>query len=116
MNVLALVDFVVIGSIISSLGPAIPLIVRGNIGVWAACKKSMQLKQWLRGALFLLIVESVVGSSLAGYATYHVLSLLMPVQRTLWFGWLVYGVAVLVGAAMRPHFYRLLSPRGSGTA
>jgi hypothetical protein len=98
---------VVVASIVCWLGISIPLIVTGNIGAWAALKKSVELSNGYEGALFWLVVQSGVGSLVAGYATYYGLKLLFPIdlQYTLWYGWLVYIVAVLAGAAVEPPLF-----------
>jgi hypothetical protein len=105
--VVSFAGVVLAGGIASWLGMTIPLIVRGNIGVWAALRKSVELSDGYEGALFWLVVQSAAGSFLAGYATYYGLSLFFPAQLryTLWYGWLVYIVAVLAGAAVEPPIF-----------
>lgn len=102
---------VVVASIVCWLGISIPLIVAGNTGVWAALKKSVELSNGYEGALFWLVVQSVAGSFAAGYGTYYGLRLLFPthLQYTLWYGWLVYIVAILAGAAVEPPLFIGLS-------
>ncbi len=87
---------VVVASIVSWLGMSIPLIVASNIGVCAALKKSVELSNGYEGSLFWLVVQSGVGSLVAGYGTYYGLRLLFPtdLQYTFWYGWLVYIVAI----------------------
>ncbi|MGA2747015.1 MAG: hypothetical protein ABSE44_20120 [Candidatus Sulfotelmatobacter sp.] len=103
----ALVGCVVISSMVSWLGAAIPLIVRGNTTVWAALKKSVELSSGYEGALFLLVVQTFAGSYLAWYATYYGVRFLIPdsLRYTEWYGWVVYGVALLAAAAVEPPIF-----------
>ena len=107
----SLIGGVVIASIVSWLGAAIPLIVRGNTTVWAALKKSVELSSGYEGALFLLVLESLAGSYFAWYATYHGAIFLLPdyLRYTAWYGWVVYGVALLAAAAVEPPIFIGLS-------
>jgi hypothetical protein len=104
-----LVGFVVVASIVSWLGAAIPLIVRGKTGVWPALKRSVELSTGYEGALFLLVVESVAGSFLAWHATYYAFYALrlLPdhLRYTPWYGWVVNVVAVLASAAVEPPLF-----------
>jgi hypothetical protein len=103
----SLVGVMMVASIVSWLGMTIPLIIRGNTGVWAALKRSVELSNGYEGALFWLVVQSVAGSYLAGYGTYYGASLFFPapLRYTLWYGWLVFIVAVLAGAAIEPPIF-----------
>ena len=69
-----------VASIVSWLGATIPIILGGNTTVWAALKRSVESSSGYEGALFLLVVESLVGSYLAWYATFHGLRMLVPDQ------------------------------------
>ena len=102
-----LVGSVVVASVTGWLGMTIPIVVRGNSRVWAARKRSIELSNGYEGAIFWLIVQSVVGSYVAGYATYYGLRLFFPVhlRYTLWYGWLVFIVAILAGAAVEPPIF-----------
>lgn len=99
--------YIVVASIVSWLGMTIPLILEGNTTVWLALKKSVELSGGHEGALFLLVVESVLGSYLAWYATSSVLAFLLPdhLKYAVWYSWLVYGVAVLATAAVEPPIF-----------
>ncbi len=103
---IVLVGYVAVASVVSWLGMAIPLILR-NSGVWAALKRSLELSNGYEGALLWLVVQSSVGSYLAAYGTYYGFRLFFPVplQYTLWYGWLVFIVAVLAGAAIEPPIF-----------
>ena len=103
----SLASSVAVASVVCWLGMTIPLIVAGNTGVWAAVKKSLKLSNGYEGGLFWLVVQSVAGSFVAVYATYYGLRFLFPdhLRYTLWYGWLVYIVAVLAGAAVEPPIF-----------
>lgn len=94
--------YIVVASLIAWLGPAIPLLVKNNSGVWRALKTSIELSSGYEGALFLLVVETVVGSYLVGYATSHSLRALLPyaLRHTFWYGWALYLVGALASAAV----------------
>jgi hypothetical protein len=103
----ALASYVLVASIISWCGMAIPLVLRGNTQVWASLKRSVELSNGYEGALFWLVVQSVAGSFVAWYATYYGLRLFFPapLRYTIWYGWLVYLVAVLASAAVEPPIF-----------
>ena len=102
-----LLSLVIVGSVISWFGMAIPLVVRGDIGAWAALRKSIQISNGYEGLLFLLVIESLVGSYLGWYATHYGLQLVVPVafRHTSWYGWLAYFVSVLASAAVQPPMF-----------
>ncbi len=102
-----LVLCVMVASIVSWLGATIPIILGGNTTVWAALKRSVESSSGYEGALFLLVVESLVGSYLAWYATFHGLRMLVPDQLrdTSWYGWGVYLLAVLMTASVEPPLF-----------
>lgn len=109
--VFVLLVYMVIGSIVSWLGVAIPLIVGGKIRLGAALKKSVKLSNGYEVALFLLVVESAVGGLVAWYVTLHGLRLIVPDQLryTAWYGWFVNIVGVLASAAVDPPLFLGLS-------
>jgi len=102
-----LIGGVVVAGIVSWLGAAIPLIVRGNTTVWAALKKSVELSSGYEGVLFLLVVQTFAGSYLAWYATYYGVRFLIPdsLRYTEWCGWVLYGVGLLAAAAVEPPIF-----------
>jgi len=102
-----LLGYVFVGSAISWLGASIPLVLRGDVTVRAALKKSMKLSRGYQGALFLLVVESVGGSYIAWYGVVHGLPLLMPHdwQYPVWYGWLVRLAGILASAAVEPPLF-----------
>lgn|GEM_PF-2330792 len=114
-----IIGYVAIASIISWFGMAIPLILSGNAGAWAALKKSFRLSNGNEVFLFLLVVESVLGSYLAWYGVHYGLSFLFPAQLrfTAWYGWLAYFMGVLAAAAVEPPMFigfSLLAANSSG--
>ena len=102
-----LVGYVVVASVVSWLGMAIPLILSGGLGVWTALKRSVKLSNGYEGFLFLLVIESLAGAYVAWYAVHYGLSFLFPVQLryTAWHGWLVYFVSILASAAVQPPMF-----------
>jgi hypothetical protein len=102
-----LVGAIVVASIVSWLGAAIPLVLTGNTGAWAALKKSVELSSGYEGALFLLVVELMVGSYIGWYAVHYGFRFLLPdsLRYTAWYGWLVYVVAILASAAVEPPIF-----------
>jgi hypothetical protein len=125
-----LVGYVTVATLISWLGASIPLLIRGDTKVWAALKRSLELSSGYEGALFLLVVESVAGTLVAGYATFHILHAFVPSQfgYTPWYGWGVNLTAILASAAMEaplfiglslladPEFHNALSLPGAQQA
>jgi hypothetical protein len=102
-----LLGYVIVSSIVSWFGMAIPLILRGNTGVWAALKRSLQLSNGYEFFLFLLVIESLVGSYVGWYATHYGLALIFPahIRYTIWYGWIVYFVGILASAAVQPPMF-----------
>jgi hypothetical protein len=99
--VAGLVGIVVVAGVVSWLGTAIPLILRGNTSAWKALKRSVELSDGYEGALLLLVVETLAGSYLAIYATFYGLSFLFPdpLRNAFWYGWVVMALAIIAGAA-----------------
>lgn len=110
--------FILVG-IVSRLGMAIPLVVRGDIGVWAALNESLKIGERHKGFLYLLLIQSVVGSYAGWYAVDYVL-LLLPdsVKLTAWYGWGVVLLSAVASAALQPPMYigfsLLAEERGPG--
>ena len=105
------IGYVTVATLVSWLGASIPLLVRGDMKLWAALKRSLELSSGYEGALFLLVVESVVGTFAAGYATLYILHSLVPGQfrYTFWYGWAVTLIAILASAAMEAPLFIGLS-------
>jgi hypothetical protein len=91
------VGVIVVASIVSWFGMA----------VWAALKRSLKISNGYEVFLFLLVVESTLGSYIAWYAVHYGLTFLFPahLQYTAWYGWLVNGVAILASAAVQPPMF-----------
>jgi hypothetical protein len=105
--VASLIRYVVVATIVSWFGMAIPLILSGDIGVWKALKRSVRISNGYEGFLLLLVLESLAGSYLAWYAIHCGLALLFPAHLTYtaWYGWLVYFVTILASAAVQPPMF-----------
>ncbi len=101
------VGVVVVSSIVSWFGMAIPLILAGDSGAWAALRKSLKISNRYEVFLALLVCESMVGSYVAWYAVHYGLTFLFPAQLTYtaWYGWLVYFVTILASAAVQPPMF-----------
>jgi hypothetical protein len=97
----------IVASIVSWFGMAIPLMLSSDIGVWRSLKKSLKISNGYEGFLFLLVVESLAGSYVGWYAVHYGLSLLLPpqFQYAAWYGWLVYGLSILASAAVQPPMF-----------
>jgi hypothetical protein len=105
--VASLIGYVIVASIVSWFGMAIPLILSSDIGVRKALKTSLKISNGYEGFLFLLVVESLAGSYVGWYAVHYGLIFLLPpqFQYTAWYGWLVYGLSILASAAVQPPMF-----------
>jgi hypothetical protein len=105
--VATIVGCIVVASVVSWLGAAIPLTLQGNTKLRTALKRSIELSNGYEGALFLLVLESIVGGLIAWYVTLHGLSFLAPdkLRYTDWYGWLANLVAVMASAAVDPPLF-----------
>ncbi len=94
--------FVLVAAVVSWLGTAIPLILRGQDSVRAALKRSIEVSNGHEIALFLLVVETLAGSYFAWYATVHGLRFILPdsVRHAFWYGWFLTLTGVLASAAV----------------
>jgi hypothetical protein len=103
----AFVGVIVISSIVSWFGMAVPLILSENIGAWAALKRSLNMSDGYEGFLSLLVCESVLGSFVAGYAVHYGLTFLFPTELryTESYGWFVSVVTILASAAVQPPMF-----------
>ncbi len=101
------VGCVAIGGILSWFGMAIPLLLSGRLGVLAALKRSVKISNGYEVFLFLLVVESAMGSYVAWYAVRYGLPLLIPASVTYnaWYGWVVFIVSILAAAAVEPPMF-----------
>ena len=103
----SLVGYEIIAGIVSWLGMSIPILLRGNDSVWDALRKSVKASNGYEGYLFLLVVESTVGSYVAWFAVQYGFQLLLPaaLRYTAWYGWFIAFVAVLATAAVEPPMF-----------
>jgi hypothetical protein len=96
----------IVAGIVSRLGMAVPLVVRGDIGVWAALNESLKIGERHKGLLYLLLIQSVVGSYVGWYAVHFALMLVPEwVKPSAWYGWGVLIVSTLAGAAVSPPLF-----------
>ncbi|MFZ0293054.1 MAG: hypothetical protein WAL52_05575 [Candidatus Sulfotelmatobacter sp.] len=101
------IGMLIVASIVSCLGMAIPRVLSSNVGAWAALKSSIKLSKGYEQLLSLLVLESTVGSLVAWYATRFGLALLVPphIRFTAEYGWFVDLVAVFASAAVQPPMF-----------
>ena len=109
--VISIGSYVIVASMVSWWGVSVPLILQGNTRLWAALKKSVELSNGYEGALFLLVVETVLGSLVVWYAIVHGLPLLLPAPLTYsaWYVWLLNAIGILASAAIEPPLFIGLS-------
>jgi hypothetical protein len=102
-----IIGYVLVASVVSWFGMAIPLVIRRDVGPWPALKESLRVSNGYEVFLFLLVIESVVGSYVAWYASRYGLRMLFPtpLTYTVWYGWLVYVVSILASAAVQPPMF-----------
>lgn len=101
----SLIGAAIVAGIVARLGMAIPLVVRG-IGVWAALNESLKIGERHKGFLYLLLIQSLVGSYVGWYAV-HYLLLLVPysVKMLGWYSWGVLILSALTSAAVQPPMF-----------
>jgi hypothetical protein len=106
MYPISLAGAVLVAGIVSRLGMAIPLVVRGDSGAFAALNESLRVGERHKGLLFLLVTQSLVGSYVGWYAA-HYLLLLVPLSIKIleWYGWAVLIVFALASAAVQPPIF-----------
>jgi hypothetical protein len=107
----SILSYVLVASIVAWLGTALPLLLKDNLRIGSALKKSVALSNGYEGALLLLVLESVLGSMLAWYAVVHGLPRFFSPQMTYtaWYGWLLNVVGVLASAAIESPLFIGLS-------
>jgi hypothetical protein len=103
----SLAGYVVIASIVSWFGAAIPMLLRGNTSAVASLRKSYKQSNGCESFLFMLVIESVVGSCIAWYAVYYGLPLVVPAQfrYTAWYAWGAYLAFILASSAVQPPMF-----------
>jgi hypothetical protein len=99
--------YLIVAGVVCSYGLAIPLVIRGRVGAWAALKRSVKISNGHEGFLFLLVLESLAGSYVSWYAAHYGIALLAPafVLNTAWYGWIVYFASILAAAAVEPPMF-----------
>lgn len=105
--VAGILGYLIVAGVVCWYGMAIPLVIRGNIGPWAALKRSVRISNGYEGFLFLLVLESVAGSYVAWYAAHYGIALLTPasLRNTVWYGWIVYFASIFASAAVEPPMF-----------
>jgi hypothetical protein len=96
------VGMILIAGIVSWLGAAIPIVLRGEKSIATALRESVKLSNGYEGALFLLVVEILLGGLLAGLITIRALDFIVPsyLHYASWYGWLARLVGSAVAAAL----------------
>lgn len=99
--------YIVVASIASWLGAAVPLVVKGDCSVWAALKTSIALSSGYEGAFLWLVLQSVLGSYAGWYLTHYLAGALLPhaILHTVLGYWSVIAAAVLASAAADPPIF-----------
>lgn len=95
-------------AVLSWFGPSIPLIIRDRIGAWRALKGSLRLSDGYEGFLFLLTVESVVGTYLANFVVRYAAGVVESRLPDSWLEvmpWIVYFSVALASAAVQPPMF-----------
>jgi hypothetical protein len=107
----SIVGYVVMASVLAWFGPAIPLAVCRHRTAWQALRESIRVSNGFEGFLFILVVESVAGSYVAGLAVQHeMMPLLYRVAGVNdWSPWIQLGLIVLASAAIQPPLFIGLS-------
>jgi hypothetical protein len=102
----SLLQSVIVASIVSWLGMAIPYVARG-VGFWAAMKNSLEAADGYQGFLLLLVLQSLVVSYLAWYVTQYALFYLLPasLRGSSWYGWVALIASALSSAAVEPPIF-----------
>jgi len=106
---IGLVEWVVVASLVSWFGMAVPLALRDNTGAWRSLQKSLELADGYQGFLLLLVLESVVGSYVAWYVTQYVVRLLPSMWFGSWYVWAELVAGALASAAVQPPLFIGLS-------
>lgn len=102
-----LAGYVIVASVTAWFGAAIPVVLRGNLGAWTALKKSWRASDGYELSLFILVVESVVGSYVIWYLARYALQLMAPssIRHTVWYGWTALLLSVAASAAVEPPLF-----------
>ena len=97
-----LAGYVIVASIISWLGTAVPLVIKADCKVWAALKKSIELSSGYEGAFLWLVLQSVLGAYAVWYLIHYLTGMILPfaLLHTSWGHWGLVLIAVLASAAI----------------
>ncbi len=101
----SLIAMIIVSAVASWLGMAIPFVLRGGVGVWAALGKSLRAADGYQGFLLLLVMQSVLGSYVGSYAIHHAIWAIRPSLFYAWNGWLFVLLSALASAAVQPPLF-----------
>jgi hypothetical protein len=99
--------YVAAAGLVSWFGAAIPLVLREDMRAWASLRKSLEASDGYQGFLLLLVIETVVGSYVAWYATHYFLQYVVTdsIRFSAWYIWIALLVGALASAAVQPPMF-----------
>ncbi len=101
----SIIETLLVATVVSWLGMSIPFVLRGGLGVWDALRKSLLAAAGYEGFLFLLVVQSLIGSYVGWYALRYFIWAIRPTLLFTWNGWLFLLLSTLMGAAVEPPIF-----------
>lgn len=107
----SIVSYLTVASVLAWFGMAIPLAVCDGTTAWQGLRRSLRLSNGFEVYLFLLVLESVVGSYVAWMAvSYAAMPLIarFPIDYN-WLAWIQLVLTVLASASVQPPLFIGLS-------